>query len=72
MYKKQFEDDVWACYNFELIFISIWNILKMKKNDLKQGGLNNILVKVGWWDGTFDIQYHLLILFLKLLKQKTQ
>ena len=51
MYKKQFEDDVWACYNFELIFISIWNILKMKKNDLKTKGVKQHIGEggvVGW------------------------
>ena len=51
MYKKQFEDDVWACYNFELIFISIWNILKMKKNDLKTRGIKQHIGEggvVGW------------------------
>ena len=31
MYQKQYEADVWDCYNFELIFIAIWNILKNRK-----------------------------------------
>ena len=30
MYKKQFEDEAWTCYNLELIFISIWNVLTFR------------------------------------------
>ena len=60
MYKKQFEDDVWACYNFELIFISIWNILKMTKNDLKTRGIKQHIGEGGdggiwylWYSASF-------------------
>ena len=54
MYKKQYEDEAWTCYNFELIFISIWNVLNLKKNNLKTRGINKHVGEGGEWRvGTF-------------------
>ena len=42
MYKKQFEDDVWACYNFKSLVIAIWNGLKNGKQLKNKGLINDI------------------------------
>ena len=54
MYQKQYEADVWDCYNFELIFIAFWNILKLE-NGLKNKGLINSVGEGG--DGGYRNLY---------------